>query len=141
MFEQIEEIESLINQSQCKLLIYYKVTEMIKLNEILPIEEEDIQNPLMCIHISGNENEDVDTNAFRSESKSDSNPIYGLSNEEQTDNTVSTKPETSIQNDPINTEIIKNIYEVFESMCNINQKNALEVYKIFKNYCLKSKIK
>jgi hypothetical protein len=136
MFEQIEEIESLINQSQCKLLIYYKVTEMIKLNEILPIEEEDIQNPLMCIHISGNENEDVDTNAFRSESKSDSNPIYGLSNEEQTDNTVTTKFETSIQNDPTIIEIISNIYELFENMCNININNALKVYNNFKNYCM-----
>ena len=136
MFEQIEEIESLINQTQCKLLIYYKVTEMIKFNEILPIEEEDIQNPLMCIHISGNENEDVDTNAFRSESKSDSNPIYGLSNEEQTDNTVITKFETSIQNDPTIIEIISNIYELFENMCNININNALKVYNNFKNYCM-----
>ena len=136
MFEQIEEIESLINQSQCKLLIYYKVTEMIKLNEILPIEEEDIQNPLMCIHISGNENEDVDSNGFRSESKSDSNPIYGLSNEEQTDNTVITKFETNIQNDPTIIEIISNIYELFENMCNININNALKVYNNFKNYCM-----
>ena len=136
MFEQeMEEIKSLINQSQYKLLIYYKVTEMIKLKEILPIEEY-IQNPSREIYDEGNENEDVDSNGFRSKSKSDSNPIYGLSNEEQTDNTVITKFETSIQNDPTIIEIISNIYELFENMCNININNALKVYNNFKNYCM-----
>ena len=136
MFEQeMEEIKSLINQSQYKLLIYYKVTEMIKLKEILPIEEY-IQNPSREIYDEGNENEDVDSNGFRSKSKSDSNPIYGLSNEEQTDNTVTTKFETNIQNDPTIIEIISNIYELFENMCNININNALKVYNNFKNYCM-----
>ena len=131
----MDEIRSLINQSQYKLLIYNKVTEMIKFNEILPIEE-NFQNPSREIFDGGNEDEDVDKKEFQSKSKSSSNKIYGLSSEEQADNTITTKYETSIQNEQTITDIIGDIYQVFENLCIIDTNDALKVYIEFKNYCM-----
>ena len=136
----MEEIKSLVNQSQDKILIYNNVTELIKLNEILPIEEDDKEIskiPLLCIHDSGDE--DIEEGKeFQSKSKSSSNKIDGLSSEEQkqTDNTTTTQPETNIQNDPTITDIISKIYQEFENLCIIDTNDALKVYIEFKNYCM-----